>query len=111
MDPRFALALKAKCLMPAARSNSNFDPTVALDSLTPRRLDEKYYVDLEIKRGVLTSDQTLMSNEWTSSMVKINSQYPFVWREKFGRAMVKMGAIDVLSGSQGEIRKVCRIVN
>lgn len=111
MDPRFALALKAKCPMPIARSNSNSDPTVALDSLTPRRLDEKYYVDLEIKRGVLTSDQTLMSNEWTSSMVKINSQYPFVWREKFGRAMVKMGAIDVLTGSQGEIRKVCRIVN
>jgi len=109
MDPRFALSLKAKC--PIQNSNSNSDPTVPLDSLTPRRLDEKYYLDLQVKRGVLTSDQTLMSNPSTSRMVKINSKYPPIWRKKFGRAMVKMGAIDVLTGSQGEIRKKCSIVN
>ena len=108
MDPRLALALKAKC--PNPNSNSNSDPTVPLDS-TPRRLDVKYYLDLQVKRGVLTSDQTLMSNPSTSRLVKINSKYPSIWRNNFGRAMVKMGAIDVLTGSQGEIRKNCRIVN
>eukprot|EP00253_Pinus_taeda_P000898 PITA_00898 len=109
MDPRFALSLKAKCPIPT--SNSNSDPTVHLDSLTPRRLDEKYYIDLQVKRGVLTSDQTLMSTPSTVRMVKINSKYPSIWRKKFGRAMVKMGQIGVLTGSQGEIRKNCRIVN
>jgi peroxidase len=109
MDPGFASSLKAKC--PIQNSNSNSDPTVPLDSLTPSILDEKYYADLEVKRGVLTSDQTLMSNPSTSRMVKINSKYPSIWRKKFGRAMVKMGAIDVLTGSHGEIRKVCRILN
>lgn len=108
MDSRLALALKAKC--PKPNSNSNSDPTVPLD-LTPRRLDVKYYLDLEVKRGVLTSDQTLTSNPSTSRMVKIYSKNPSVWREKFGRAMVKMGAIDVLTGSQGEIRQNCRIIN
>ena len=57
MDPRLAFVLKAKC--PNPNSNSNSDPTVPLD-LTPRRLDEKYYLDLQVKRGVLTSDQALM---------------------------------------------------
>jgi len=108
MDTKLAFALKAKC--PNPNSNSNSDPTVPLDS-TPRRLDEKYYLDLQVKRGVLNSDQTLMSNPSTSRMVKINSKYPSVWRKKFGRAIVKMGAIDVLTGSQGEIRKNCRIIN
>jgi len=109
MDPVFALLLKAKC--PIQNSDSNFDPTVPLDSLTPSILDGKYYWDLQLKRGVLTSDQTLMSNPSTSEMVKINSVYPFIWGKKFGSAMVKMGAIDVLTGSHGEIRKVCRIIN
>jgi len=109
IDPGFALLLKAKC--PIQNSDSNFDPTVPLDSLTPSILDGKYYWDLQLKRGVLTSDQTLMSNPSTSEMVKINSVYPFIWGKKFGSAMVKMGAIDVLTGSNGEIRKVCRIIN
>lgn len=110
MDPPFASSLKAKCRI--QNSNSNSDPTtVPLDSLTPTCLDEKYYLGLRAKRGVLPSDQTLMSNPSTARMVKINSKYPSIWRKKFGRAMVKMGAIDVLTGSQGEIRKVCRILN
>jgi peroxidase len=57
MDPRLASALKDKC--PKPNSNSNSEPTVPLD-LTPTRLDEKYYLDLQVKRGVLTSDQALM---------------------------------------------------
>ncbi|XP_059074908.1 peroxidase 5-like [Cryptomeria japonica] len=107
MDPRYALQLKAKC--PASSSSSSV--VVPLDPLSPTNLDVKYYVDLQVKRGLLKSDQTLMTNDATSRLVKINAKYPTIWRKNFGRAMVKMGAIDVLTGSQGEIRKQCRVPN
>ncbi|XP_057866575.2 peroxidase 5-like [Cryptomeria japonica] len=107
MNPRYALQLKAKC--PASSSSSTI--VVPLDPLTPTKLDVKYYVDLEYKRGLLKSDQTLMSDDATSRLVKINAKYPTTWRRNFGRAMVKMGSIDVLTGSQGEIRRQCRVPN
>ncbi|XP_057866596.2 peroxidase 5-like [Cryptomeria japonica] len=107
MDPSYALQLKAKC--PASSSSSSV--VVPLDPLTPNNLDVKYYVDLQYKRGLLKSDQTLMSNDATSRLVRINAKYPTIWRRNFGRAMVKMGSIGVLSGSQGEIRKQCRVPN
>ncbi|XP_059074922.1 peroxidase 5-like [Cryptomeria japonica] len=106
MDSKYALQLKAKC--PSSASN---DIVVPLDPLTPTKLDAKYYVDLQYKRGLLKSDQTLMANDATSRQEIINANYPKIWRENFGRAMVKMGAIDVLTGSQGEIRKQCHVPN
>ncbi|GLJ19930.1 hypothetical protein SUGI_0361060 [Cryptomeria japonica] len=106
MDSHYALQLKAKC-PPSNPSNV----VVRLDPLTPTNLDVKYYVDLQYKRGLLKSDQTLMSNDATSRQVNINAQYANVWRKNFGRAMVKMGTIDVLTGSQGEIRKQCHAPN
>ncbi|GLJ19948.1 hypothetical protein SUGI_0361260 [Cryptomeria japonica] len=106
MDSKYALQLKAKC--PTSASS---DIVVPLDPLTPTKLDAKYFVDLQEKRGLLKSDQTLMSNDATYRQVNINAKYPTIWRINFGRAMVKMGAIDVLTGSQGEIRKQCRVPN
>ncbi|XP_059074924.1 peroxidase 5-like [Cryptomeria japonica] len=106
MDSKYALQLKAKC--PTSASS---DIVVPLDPLTPTKLDAKYFVDLQEKRGLLKSDQTLMSNDATYRQVNINAKYPTIWRINFGRAMVKMGAIDVSTGSQGEIRKQCRVPN
>ncbi|GLJ19951.1 hypothetical protein SUGI_0361300 [Cryptomeria japonica] len=106
MDSNYALQLKAKC-----PTSASTDIVVPLDPVTPTKLDAKYFVDLQDKRGLLESDQTLMSNDVTYRQVNINAKYPTIWRINFGRAMVKMGAIDVLTGSQGEIRKQCRVPN
>ncbi|KAJ7973222.1 Peroxidase [Quillaja saponaria] len=108
MDPIFARNLKKKCPPP---SNSVNDPIVQLDVLTPNRLDNKYYIDLKNHQGLLTSDQTLLSSPTTARMVKNNARHGAAWAKKFAAAMVKMGFIDVLTGSQGEIRKNCRFVN
>ncbi|GLJ19940.1 hypothetical protein SUGI_0361170 [Cryptomeria japonica] len=106
MDPHYALQLKAQC-PPSNPPNV----VVSFDPLTPNNLDVKYYVDLLQRRGLLYSDQTLMSNNSTSRLVKIYAKYPAIWRKMFGRAMVKMGSIDVLTGPQGEIRKQCHVPN
>ncbi|XP_041020237.1 peroxidase 5-like [Juglans microcarpa x Juglans regia] len=111
MDPIFARNLKRKCPRPPQNAGNVNDPTVPLDVLTPNRLDNKYYTDLKNRRGILTSDQTLLSSTSTAGIVKNNARHGAAWAYKFTAAMVKMGSIDVLTGSQGEIRKNCRVVN
>ncbi|KAK4595305.1 hypothetical protein RGQ29_013662 [Quercus rubra] len=108
MDPIFARDLKTKC--PKNANNGN-GPTVPLDVLTPYRLDNKYYKNLKNHRGLLTSDQSLLSSPSTVGIVRSNARHGQAWAYKFAAAMVKMGYIEVLTGSQGEIRKNCRFVN
>ena len=108
MDPHYAAYLKTKC---PNHNSAGRDPTVVLDSRTPLRLDNKYYVELRRRRGLLTSDQTLLSSPSTAKMVSNNAKYDSLWADKFAKAMVRMGSIDVLTGSQGEIRRYCSSVN
>ncbi|KAL8147923.1 hypothetical protein AgCh_005303 [Apium graveolens] len=105
MDPKYASFLKRKCL-----KSSSQDPTVNLDS-TPRHLDNQYYKDLKYKRGLLTSDQTLLTSPLTSKNAWYNAKFGTTWRAKYAAAMVRMGSIEVLTGTEGEIRKICRVVN
>lgn len=109
MDPRFANELKAKC--PNGSGSGSSSPTVSLDFVTPNRLDNKYYQDVQQSKVLLTSDQSLMTSPSTANMVRNFGRQGGVWAKKFARAMVHMGSIEVLTDSDGEIRKNCRIVN
>lgn len=112
LDPKFAAFLKKICPPPVVNATaSTVNPTVNLDSLTPTCLDNKYYVGLKANRGLLTSDQVLLTSPLTSKLVLYNAQNGNVWANKFAAAMVHMGNIEVLTGKQGEIRKNCRVVN
>ncbi|XP_020239747.1 peroxidase 5 [Cajanus cajan] len=107
MDASYAATLKATCPAPPSAT----DPTVALDPSTPIRLDNKYYEGLMNHRGLLTSDQTLYTSHSTKEMVQTNAYNGATWAQKFAQAMVRMGSIEVLTGSDGEIRKHCSFVN
>ncbi|GAB4835660.1 hypothetical protein Ancab_000569 [Ancistrocladus abbreviatus] len=107
LDPAFATILKTKC--PSPTNNPN--PTVPLDFTTPYRLDNKYYQNLQYSRGLLTSDESLMTSASTVATVSNFAGQGEVWADKFAGAMVRMGLIDVLTGSDGEIRKNCRVIN
>ncbi|KAK1291762.1 Peroxidase 5 [Acorus calamus] len=109
MDPALAAYLKTRC--PPPPMDKKVDPIAPLDFSTPNRLDNKYYKNLKRNRGLLTSDQTLMSDRSTARMVNNNARHGSYWAAKFGEAMIRMGSIEVLTGSQGEIRKSCRVVN
>lgn len=110
MDPAFGAYLKARC-PPRSTVRGNSDPTVQLDMATPNCLDNKYYSILKHHKGLLTSDQTLSTSPSTAKLVRKNTKHNSEWAMKFAAAMVHMGSIDVLSGTQGEIRRNCRVVN
>ncbi|XP_031498301.1 peroxidase 5-like isoform X1 [Nymphaea colorata] len=107
MDQTYVSDLKSKCPAPG----SGQDPTVSLDPVTPRTLDNQYYVNVKSHRGLLSSDQALMDRADTARMVLANINSGSMWLHKFADAMVRMGKIEVLTGSQGQIRKSCRVVN
>ncbi|WCJ22647.1 Peroxidase superfamily protein [Euphorbia peplus] len=105
LDPEYAAFLKTKC-----RPNEA-NVLVPLDQETPKCLDNGYYLGLVKNRSLLSSDQTLMSNPITKQMVLDNAGDGQTWATKFAKAMVHMGSLDVLTGTEGQIRKRCSLVN
>ncbi|KAE8721587.1 Peroxidase P7 [Hibiscus syriacus] len=72
---------------------------------------QEYFKNLVGKRGVLHSDQELLSGGSTDSIVRAYSKDQRSFSSDFVEAMIKMGDINPLTGSLGEIRKDCRRVN
>ncbi|CAL1363188.1 unnamed protein product [Linum trigynum] len=108
LDGAYAAELKRRCPV-----GGGGDVAVGLDA-TPDRLDGNYYGELRKGRGLLSSDQTLMESALTKKRVvgfASGGKGGGAWAGKFAKAMVKMGAIEVLTGSRGEIRKRCDFVN
>lgn len=89
-------------------SNSNLAP---LDPVTTSRFDNVYYKNLMNSSGLLQSDQALLDDSVTASMVSNYSKYPYMFLWDFGASMVKMDNIGVLTGENGQIRTNCRAVN
>ena len=82
-----------------------------LDLVTPNQLDNNYFKNLIQKKGLLESDQVLFSGGSTDSIVNEYSRSPSTFSSDFASAMVKMGDIEPLTGSAGEIRRICSVVN
>ncbi|PAN50718.1 hypothetical protein PAHAL_9G540800 [Panicum hallii] len=84
-----------------------------LDPATPDAFDSSYYANLGARRGTLQSDQELLSAPGAPTAAIVGrfagSQKAFF--RSFARSMVSMGNIEVLTGSQGEVRRNCRVVN
>ncbi|KGN48508.1 peroxidase 10 [Cucumis sativus] len=89
-------------------SNNKFAP---LDAYTINRFDNVYYRNLVNKLGLLQSDQDLMKDNTTASLVVSYSRYPYMFYRDFGASMVKLANTGILTGQNGEIRKNCRVVN
>ncbi|CAI0401729.1 unnamed protein product [Linum tenue] len=88
--------------------NGNLAP---LDLVTPNSFDNNYFRNLVQRRGLLQSDQVLFSGGSTDGIVDEYSRNPRVFNSDFAAAMVRMGNIEPLTGSQGQVRRVCTAVN
>ena len=88
------------------------DPNLApLDPVTTNTFDNMYYRNLVNNSGLLQSDQALLGDNTTASLVDTYSRWPVLFFRDFAVSVEKMGRIGVLTGQQGEIRKNCRAVN
>ena len=72
--------------------------------------DNNYFKNLKLNQGLFQSDAALLTNNEATNTVDelLDSQDFFT---EFGQSMKRMGAIQVLTGSSGEIRKKCNVVN
>lgn len=89
-------------------SDTNLAP---LDPVTTNTFDNMYYKNVLNGTGLLETDQALLGDNRTASLVNNYSKWPALFFRDFAVSMEKMGRIGVLTGQQGEIRKKCRVVN
>lgn len=108
LDPFYAANLKKfKCKVP----NDN-TTIVEMDPGSFRTFDLRYYKLLLKRRGLFQSDAALTTNAAVKAAIAqiVNSPLEVFFKE-FALSMEKMGRVEVKTGSQGEIRKQCAVVN
>nr|CAD1818879.1 unnamed protein product [Ananas comosus var. bracteatus] len=104
----YASQLKRQC----PQGSSNASLSVPIDLTSPNAFDSGYYSNLLANRGLFTSDQTLTSvNTTAAALVRQYANNSALFLSSFATAMVKMGYMNVTTGSNGEIRANCRVIN
>ncbi|KAJ3689605.1 hypothetical protein LUZ61_018769 [Rhynchospora tenuis] len=75
-------------------------------------VDNNYYKQLVAGKGILPFDAELASAWQTSWAVNLlANEWGSAFLSMFSQSLVKLGQVDVLTGTQGQIRKVCNSVN
>ncbi|GLJ48829.1 hypothetical protein SUGI_1029870 [Cryptomeria japonica] len=105
LDQSFANSLYLVC--PAL----NVTNTTNLDVRTPDDFDSDYYINIQNNQSLFTSDQTLYGNSTTQGMVDSFASNQTLFFQNLILGMLKMGQIDVLTGTEGEIRSNCSVAN
>ncbi|CAL0331737.1 unnamed protein product [Lupinus luteus] len=105
----FRRILRSIC--PVSGRDNRFAP---LDFETPKRFDNHYFINILEGKGLLGSDNVLISQDFDGTITKQVWAYASnekVFFASFAKSMIKMGNINVLTGNKGEIRRNCRFVN
>lgn len=108
IDSSFANTRRSNCPRTSGSGDNNLAP---LDIQTPTKFENNYYKNLLQNRGLLHSDQQLFNGGSTDSIVRTYGNSESTFNSDFAAAMIKMGDISPLTGSNGEVRKNCRKVN
>ncbi|XP_057956286.1 peroxidase P7-like [Malania oleifera] len=108
INATFATTRRTTCPSTSGNGDLNLAP---LDVQTPIRFDNAYYQNLLTRRGLLHSDQELFNSGSQDALVRTYSTNSATFFSDFIAAMVKMGNITPLTGTNGEIRRNCRRAN
>ncbi|KAK3153332.1 hypothetical protein QOZ80_2BG0170870 [Eleusine coracana subsp. coracana] len=109
MDPTLASTYKKYVCPNVTSSNGN---TVYLDDQwSAVKVDNNYYKNLQRGRGVLLVDQNLYRDSSTRGFVDQLANNNGLFQSQFAKVLVKLSEVNVLTGTQGEIRKVCNKFN
>nr|DAD20583.1 TPA_asm: hypothetical protein HUJ06_022046 [Nelumbo nucifera] len=108
LDSEYAANLKAK----KCKTPTNNTTIVEMDPGSFRTFDLSYYKLLLKRRGLFVSDSALTTDSTSRSFINQLLQGTLEnFYTEFAKSMEKMGQIDVKTGSSGEIRKHCSVVN
>ncbi|XP_043696764.1 peroxidase 72-like [Telopea speciosissima] len=107
LDQSYASQLRTGCPRSGGDQNLFF-----LDYVSPTKFDNYYFKNLLAYTGLLSSDEVLFTkNKESMELVKQYAENNELFFEQFAKSMIKMGSISPLTGSRGEIRKNCRMIN
>uniref|UniRef100_A0A5B6YJJ8 Peroxidase n=1 Tax=Davidia involucrata TaxID=16924 RepID=A0A5B6YJJ8_DAVIN len=107
LDQSYAAQLRRRCPRSGGDQNLFF-----LDFVTPTKFDNNYFKNLLASKGLLNSDQVLVTKSQESmELVKKYAENTELFFDQFPKSMLKMTNISPLTGSKGEIRKNCRKIN
>ncbi|XVF85496.1 hypothetical protein PTKIN_Ptkin17bG0122300 [Pterospermum kingtungense] len=91
IDAGFASTRRRHCPATRPDGDANLAP---LDLVTPNSFDNNYFKNLLRKKGLLQSDQVLLSGGSTDSIVIEYSKNPSTFSSDFAAALVRMGDIE-----------------
>ena len=104
LDQSYAAQLRTRCPQSGGDQNLFF-----LDFVSPTSFDNSYFKNLLSFKGLLSSDQVLVTkSEESLELVKRYAESEELFFDQFAKSMVKMGNISPLTGRRGEIRTNCR---
>ncbi|KAF6990885.1 hypothetical protein CFC21_008034 [Triticum aestivum] len=108
LEPQYMAKLRNKCT-----SLNDNTTLVEMDPGSFRTFDLAYFKNVVKRRGLFHSDGALLTNAFTRAYVERHAGggYKEEFFADFAASMIKMGNADVLTGSQGEIRKKCNVPN
>ncbi|OAE30126.1 hypothetical protein AXG93_4469s1000 [Marchantia polymorpha subsp. ruderalis] len=104
MDSTLAANLKKQC------PPNDVTTIITMDS-SPNVFDRTYFKQVINREGLFTSDAALATDSRALALATRLAQPGSTFFANFAAAMVKMSRIQVLTGSQGEIRKKCSVKN
>ncbi|KAL6221696.1 hypothetical protein ACLB2K_005091 [Fragaria x ananassa] len=114
-DPTISQASLAQ-LQALCPKDGDGSKRVALDKGSQSKFDANFFKNVRDGNAVLESDQRLLGDATTRNILQnyagsIRGLLGFRFDLEFPKAMIKMSSIDVKTGADGEIRKVCSKFN
>lgn len=110
INPEFFQVLRSKC-----PQGGDVNVRIALDWESQFVFDDQIFRNIKNGKGVILSDSVLYQNndmkQIIDSYLANNRSSKANFAADFAEAMVKMGAIGVKIGVEGEIRRICNATN
>ncbi|KAG9455434.1 hypothetical protein H6P81_008338 [Aristolochia fimbriata] len=78
LDANYAAQLKQQC----PRGSTDPSIVVPMNPTSPNMMDNGYYVDIVLNRGLFKSDQTLLTNQATASQVSQYAVNGLLWKTR-----------------------------
>jgi peroxidase len=107
MDGNLVKQLKELC----PQQGVGLGKAVNLDQGTPAVVDKSFYNQIVAKKGILLLDQSLATSRATSGRTNFLAGPQSAFTADFVAALIKLGNVGVMQGTNGEIRNICSKIN